>query len=70
MFQSYGKRILRGFSYRLMPRRGKYAAIALVVNFTFCMMWWAILAAFWLCWAMLYVVFYLPYKGIKKLLKR
>ena len=70
MFESYGKRIMRGFSYRLMPRRGKYAIIALVVNFVFCITWWSILGAFWIMWALLYVVFYLPYKGIKKLLKR
>lgn len=70
MFLSIGRSLRRGFGLRLGFRGHGWTAIIMAIAYaTFYMCWWSILGSCYLVYALCYVVFYLPIKGIQKLIK-
>lgn len=71
MYVSFGKRILKGFNFRLgWKLHGWTAIFGILVIAMFYMTWWSILACGYLMYGFCYLCFYLPGKGIVKLIKK
>lgn len=75
MFVGFSKTLLRmgrfriGFGYRLRAKNSAaFVAVFGLLYLMFYMIWWSVILAGWCLYGTCYLCFYLPYKGIKKIL--